>query len=378
MDRSRASVDDLRRRLDEMEARLGENDRRDDALAASGAGREASLFKFRDDGFAMRSPNGRFLLVPHLRLQTVYTGLIASRGMMDTARARRLGVHAPARGGDPGGPRRQPAASRTGCSSTPRESPTIKDAYVQIGTGPPLRPARRSVQGPVRAAALDLQRRAGVRRPSRRRWQAFTLERDIGLMATGRPFAGRLQYELAVTNGAGGGPPQRQHRSRLRGARRRRAVGPLPPGEGDLEWHPRPRASFGVAGYYNLVPTDVRRAHRRSERRHGLRRRRPHRQRRDLAGGRRAEGAVARAPRCRPSGSAATRSRAAVRVAQLLGRLRAGELLRDPRPAAGRGAHRPHRRAAATDRRPRDRRAARRPHRRAGRRGERLPARPAA
>ena len=75
MDRSRASVDDLRRRLDEMEARLGENDRRDDALAASGAGREASLFKFRDDGFAMRSPNGRFLLVPHLRLQTVYDGV---------------------------------------------------------------------------------------------------------------------------------------------------------------------------------------------------------------------------------------------------------------------------------------------------------------
>jgi hypothetical protein len=29
------------------------------------------------------------------------------------------------------------------------------------------------------------------------------------------------------------------------------------PGEGDLEWHPRPRASFGVAGYYNLVPTDL-------------------------------------------------------------------------------------------------------------------------
>src|SRR5690348_17530098 len=53
MDRSRASVDDIRRRLDEMDQRLGENDRRDDALAA-GSGGEATLFKFRDDGFAMR------------------------------------------------------------------------------------------------------------------------------------------------------------------------------------------------------------------------------------------------------------------------------------------------------------------------------------
>ena len=39
---------------------------------------------------------------------------------MDTARARSLRVHAPARGGDPGGARRQPCCSRTGCSSTPR------------------------------------------------------------------------------------------------------------------------------------------------------------------------------------------------------------------------------------------------------------------
>ena len=82
MDRSRASVDDIRRRLDEMDARLGENDRRDDALAA-GTGREATLFKFRDDGFAMRSPHGRFLLIPHLRLQTVYTGVLASQGSAD-------------------------------------------------------------------------------------------------------------------------------------------------------------------------------------------------------------------------------------------------------------------------------------------------------
>src|SRR4029079_12994163 len=72
------------------EARLGENDRRDDAMA-SGAGREAALFKFRDDGFAMRSPHGRFLLIPHLRLQTVYDGELASRGALDSADPDRSG-----------------------------------------------------------------------------------------------------------------------------------------------------------------------------------------------------------------------------------------------------------------------------------------------
>ena len=79
-DRSRASVDDMRRRLDELEARLGENDRRDDALATGQGSAETSVFKFRDEGYAMRSPNGRFLLVPHLRLQTVYEGGSRRRG----------------------------------------------------------------------------------------------------------------------------------------------------------------------------------------------------------------------------------------------------------------------------------------------------------
>src|SRR5204862_1771884 len=34
--------------------------------------------------------------------------------------------------------------------------------------------------------------------------------------------------------------------------------GPLPPGEGDIEWHPRPRVQLGLSGYYNLVTTDIR------------------------------------------------------------------------------------------------------------------------
>ena len=255
MDRSRASVDDLRRRLDEMEARLGENDRRDDALAASGAGREASLFKFRDDGFAMRSPNGRFLLVPHLRLQTVYTGLIASRGTMDTAApdiSEFTLPHAEVILEGHVGSRLLSYRLQLDAA----QSPTIRDAYIQIGTGRrfglrvgqfkiPYGLQRWTYSGELEFVTISTP------------MQAFTLERDIGLMATGRPFAGRLEYELSVTNGSGAG--RLNDNIDLAYAARIVAApwGPVTPGEGDLEWHPRPRASFGVAGYYNLVPTDL-------------------------------------------------------------------------------------------------------------------------
>ena len=223
MDRSRASVDDLRRRLDEMEARLGENDRRDEALA-SGAGREAALFKFRDDGFTMRSPNGRFLLVPHLRLQTVYTGALASRGTMDTAAPDVSGFTLPHAElileGHVGS---RLFAYRLQLDAA--QSPTINDAYVQIGTRAPLRRARRPVQDPLRPAALDLERRAGVRRH---------LGADAGVLArprhrpdghrAGRSRAGSSTSSPSPT-APGAGRPQRQHRSRVRGARGRRAVG---------------------------------------------------------------------------------------------------------------------------------------------------------
>jgi len=260
MDRSRASVDDIRRRLDEMEARLGENDRRDDAMA-SGAGREAALFKFRDDGFAMRSPHGRFLLIPHLRLQTVYDGELASRGALDSADPDRSGftlTHAELIleghvGSRMFGYRLQLDAA---------ESPTINDAYVQIGNA--------GTWGVVRSHALRIGQFKVPYGLQRLTWSgelefvdisapmaAFQLDRDIGIMLIGRPLAGRLSYELAVINGAGAGKPN----DNIDLAYAARVVaspfGPLPPGEGDIEWHPRPRVSIGVAGYYNLVPTDI-------------------------------------------------------------------------------------------------------------------------
>ena len=252
MDRSRASVDDLRRRIDELEARLGENDRRDDALAGR-AGGEASLFRFHDDGFTLRSPQGRFLLVPHLRLQTVWEGGLASQGTMDTAPPDTSGfalTHAELiLDGHVGG---RQFMYRLQLDAA--ESPALNDAYMQVAF-------TRSVGVRVGRFKVPygLQRRIysgdlefiNISAPM----AAFSLERDIGLMAIGRPLAGRLQYEFAVLNGADG---KLNDNLDLAYAARVAAApwGPLPAGEGDIEWHPEPRAMMGIAGYYNLIPTD--------------------------------------------------------------------------------------------------------------------------
>jgi hypothetical protein len=254
MDRSRASVDDLRRRIDELEARLGENDRRDDALAGR-AGGEASLFRFHDDGFTLRSPQGRFLLVPHLRLQTVYTGIVASKGTMDMAKPDQSGftlTHAELI--VEGQVWTRMLIYRLQVDAA--ESPTLNDAYAQIG--PPRRFGVRVGQFKV---PYGLQRRTysgelefvDISAPM----AAFQLGRDIGLMVVGRPLAGRLAYEVAVLNGAGAMQPNDNRDLAYAVHVAASPFGPLPPGEGDLEWHPRPRASLGVAGYYNLVPTDL-------------------------------------------------------------------------------------------------------------------------
>jgi len=252
-DRSRASVDDMRRRLDEMEARLVENDRRDDALA-TGAGGETSVFKFRDEGYAMRSPNGLFLLVPHLRLQTVWEGGLAAQGTLDTAAPNTSGfalTHAELiLDGHVGG---RQFMYRLQLDAA--ETPALNDAYIQVAfmRSLGLRVGRFKVP-------YGLQRRIysgdlefiNISAPM----AAFSLDRDIGLMAIGRPLAGRLQYEFALLNGADG---QLNDNIDLAYAARVAAApwGPLPAGEGDIEWHPEPRAMMGIAGYYNLIPTDV-------------------------------------------------------------------------------------------------------------------------
>jgi hypothetical protein len=203
----------------------------------------------------MRSPNGRFLLSPHLRLQTVYTGIVASRGMSDGAAPDQSGftlTHAELI--MEGHVWSRMLAYRLQWDAA--ASPTLKDAYVQIG--PPHRFGVRVGQFKV---PYGLQRWTysgqleflDISAPM----AAFQLNRDVGIMLLGRPLAGKIEYELAVINGAGIGKPNDNidlaYAARIVAA----PFGPVPPGEGDLEWHARPRMSFGVAGYYNLIPTDV-------------------------------------------------------------------------------------------------------------------------
>ena len=86
---------------------------------------------------------------------------------------------------------------------------------------------------------------------------AFSLERDVGVMILGRPLGGRLQYQLSVTNGDGAGKLN-QNRDLAYAARVVAAPwGALPDSEGDLVGQPRPLLSIGAAGYYNLAPTDI-------------------------------------------------------------------------------------------------------------------------
>ena len=368
----------LRRRLDEMEARLGENDRRDDALAASGAGREASLFKFRDDGFAMRSPNGRFLLMPHLRAADRLHGADRVDGARWTRpRPTVSGFTLPhAEVILEGHVGSRLFSYRLQLDAA--ESPTINDAYVQIGTlarrfglrvgqfKVPYGLQRWTCSGELEFVD-HLDADGGV--------HAGTRHRPDGRSA-GRSRAGS-STSSSVTNGSGAG--RLNDNIDLAYAARVVAApwGPVPPGEGDLEWHPRPRASFGVAGYYNLVPTDLVARTGDPNAEHGLRRRRPHRQRRDLAGGRRAEGALARGVALQaewfgryevPGGPYASRSYwgayAQAGYFVIRGRLQvAARFGHTDVPLLRSDAARPG--------------AARRPHHRGSRRGERLPARPA-
>ncbi len=102
--------------------------------------------------------------------------------------------------------------------------------------------------------------------------QAFTLERDIGLMAIGRPFAGRLEYELSVTNGSGAGRLNDNidlaYAARIVAA----PLGPVTPGEGRPGMAPAPARLVRRGRLLQPGADRPRRAHRRSERRHGLRR----------------------------------------------------------------------------------------------------------
>jgi phosphate-selective porin OprO and OprP len=254
LERQRASYDDVRRRLDQIDARQGEIDRRAQA-AADANPPETSVIRFHDDGFSIRSPDNGFYLHPLLRVQAIYTGELAKQGPLDTAppdaSGFSLGRAEVILEGHVGGPFFQYRFQFDAA-----ESPSLKDAYVA------WRPIRMlSIWAGQFKVPYGLQRQY---------WKAelefidvsaamaaFSLERDLGLMAVAGILPGRLTVQAALVNGSGANVPNDNFD--LAYALRIVATpfGPLPVTEGDIEGHVRPLLSIGAAGYYNLVPTDI-------------------------------------------------------------------------------------------------------------------------
>jgi Phosphate-selective porin O and P len=254
LERQRASYDDVRRRLDQIDARQGEIDRRAQT-AADANPPETSVIRFRDDGFSIRSPDNGFYLHPMLRVQAIYTGELAKQGSADMAppdaSGFSLGRAEMILEGHVGGPffgyRLQLDAA---------ESPSLKDAYVS------WRPIRMlAIWAGQFKVPYGLQRQywkaelefIDISAPM----AAFSLERDLGLMAVAGILPGRLTVQAALLNGSGANLPN--DNIDLAYALRIVATpfGPLPTTEGDIEGHDRPLLSIGAAGYFNLVPTDI-------------------------------------------------------------------------------------------------------------------------
>lgn len=250
----RAGYDDVRRRLDQLDAHQREIDRQ---AAAGGDAHppETSVVRFRDDGIDIRSPDNGFYLHPMVRVQAIYTGAIVSQGAQDPAppdvSGFSLGRAEMILEGHVGGPffqyRLQVDAA---------ESPSLKDAYVAWH---PIRML--SIWAGQFKVPYGLQRQywkaelefVNISAPM----AAFSLERDLGLMLIARLVPGRLTVQAGLLNGSGANVPNDNFD--LAYALRVVATpfGPLPASEGDIEGHVRPLLSVGAAGYYNLAPTDV-------------------------------------------------------------------------------------------------------------------------
>ena len=254
LERERASYDDVRRRLDQIDARQREVDRQT-AAATDANPPETSVVRFRDDGFDIRSPDNGFYLHPMVRVQAIYTGAIASQGAQDPTppdlSGFSLGRAEMILEGHVGGPFFQYRLQVDAAAS-----PSLKDAYVAWH---PLRML--SIWAGQFKVPYGLQRQywkaelefVNISAPM----AAFSLERDLGLMLVARLVPGRLTVQAGLLNGSGANVPN--NNIDLAYALRVVATpfGPLPASEGDIDGHVRPLLSVGAAGYFNLAPTDV-------------------------------------------------------------------------------------------------------------------------
>jgi Phosphate-selective porin O and P len=266
LERQRASWDDLRRRLDDLEARQAAltHASSDDWTSWAGPQDRGDGVRFTQDGFVIHSPGDRFLVRPELRLQSLYAGQLAAAGPGD------------------GGARQDVSAFRLAHAELLLEGHAVsprfeyrfeldfadtargiaKDAFVQwrLGHSVALRAGQFKVPYGLQTQTwngyLELVDVAAAT-------AAFTQDRDVGIMVVGRPLAGRLQVQLAAVNGPRAPCPDTTLRcdsvdlsyaARLVAA----PLGPLPLWEGDVERHASPLFEVGLSGAYQLLPTDVR------------------------------------------------------------------------------------------------------------------------
>jgi hypothetical protein len=260
IERRQASWDDVRRRLDEIDARMQALSREladTQAPPPAPAGPpQSSLLRFRDGALVFRSPGNAFLLRSTMLLQAGYEGAIASAGPADAAAPDRSSfsvLHA--------------EAVLEGHAFLPRleyrlqldfaQPLLVEDAFVQWRLGRTV--AVRVGQFKVPYGRQFLYETGGLEMPDlAEASNDFKLGWDLGVGVVGRPLGGRLQYSLAVLNGAGQGQPN--DNTDLAYALRIVAApfGPPPTTEGDEPGAERPLVAVGFSGFYNRVPTDVR------------------------------------------------------------------------------------------------------------------------
>jgi hypothetical protein len=263
MERERAAFDDVRRRLDLLEAREA-------ALTQAQRGDWTSVpmadgVRVTPGGLVFRSPGNRFLLRPGLRLQGLYEADLATTGSADAARPNSSAfalTHAELLfEGHVFGPRLEYRFELDFAETLPQ---IAKDAFMQwrFGRSVALRFGQFKVPYGLETQYWNaLLEFVDVSQAT----AAFTLGRDVGLEVVGRPLAGRLQYQVAAFNGPRSPCPRNldglgcdqvdlAYAARVVAA----PFGPLPAHEGDLEGEARPLLSVGVSGAYLLLPTDVR------------------------------------------------------------------------------------------------------------------------